>query len=504
MNKWEKIYQHPEQYIGQLFVAAAFIHDTEKEISEIESLIRDHHIGGLCFFYDRRSAAANNADLISVRSSENDEEILRGLIVRYRAASSIPLLIMIDAEWGLNMRLPEKQKWPYALSLAALKNPEYIEDVAYIIGLECKTIDIDLNLAPVVDINDEPNNPVIGFRAFGDSRDHVTLCAEYYASGLQKAGVLSCLKHFPGHGNTVIDSHVQTPSITGGIEDLWQHELHPYKMLHDKVDVIMAGHLRLPDIIETEGKPATLSSYVLQDLLRDRIGFKGLVLSDAMNMRGIYIDTDSEPSLCLQAIEAGCDMLCYVQDIKASIDYMQRNVSTDILKRSLQHIIALKQKRQKPQEVVSKDIDISLTRKKVFSESAILIGDYPKYFQRIKTYNAPEEIINLFRLHYPDQVPQQDDTDLYDALVICIDTYKASVNYDLTEDQVDHLRDLFRSRDLFIIWIGNPYGFYYITEGRRPQRALIIPESDTAAVRAVLKSISDGVAITGQLPFHYG
>ena len=200
--------------VGQLFMPAAFINDTEEEIQQLENLISNHHVGGLCFFHSRASAATNFEGKKKIVVNEHSFETLKNLIKRYQKAATYPLLISIDAEWGLAMRIENTPQYPYAITLGAnVNNIDLTFEVGRQIAQDCKVAGIHWNLSPVVDINTNPNNPVIGYRSFGDDKMNVVSLATAYVKGTQSEGVLTSIKHFPGHGDTATDSHHTLPVL---------------------------------------------------------------------------------------------------------------------------------------------------------------------------------------------------------------------------------------------------------------------------------------------------
>ena len=279
-----------EQKIGQFFFPAAFINDTEENFQKIERLIKEHNIGGLTFFHSRASAATNYESKKKVEINDNSFERLKELIIRFQKCAITPLLMSIDAEWGLAMRVENTPQYPYAISLGAL--PERYEYLAYEVGkrtgLDLKCAGIHYNLAPLVDINNNPNNPVIGYRSFGQDKDRVSNFALEYLRGLNEVGVLGCLKHFPGHGNTSVDSHLGLPILEETLEELMQNELVPFiKGIENNVDSIMIGHLAVPALNNGKNTSATLSKPIIENLLRKQLGYDGLVISDALNMHSV-------------------------------------------------------------------------------------------------------------------------------------------------------------------------------------------------------------------------
>ena len=215
-----------EQKIGQFFFPAVFINDTEEKIQETERLIKKHNIGGLTFFHSRASAATNYEIKKKVTFNDDSYERLKELVIRFQKCAPTPLLISIDAEWGLAMRVEKTPQYPYAITLGALPNSakHLVYEVGKQIGLDLKSVGIHYNLAPLADINNNPNNPVIGYRSFGQNKEKVALFAMEYLRGMNDVGVLGCLKHFPGHGNTSVDSHLGLPVLKETLEQLMENE----------------------------------------------------------------------------------------------------------------------------------------------------------------------------------------------------------------------------------------------------------------------------------------
>ena len=272
--------------IGQLFMPAAFINDTETEIQALENLIKEACIGGLCFFHSRASAATNFEGKKEIVYNQHSLITLKKLIARYQAAAKYPLLISIDAEWGLAMRMENTPQYPYAITLGAITdNNKLIYDVGRNIAHDCKVAGIHWNLAPVVDINNNPDNPVIGYRSFGASKTNVLQKAKAFIEGAKSEGVLSCIKHFPGHGDTATDSHLGLPIIKKTKEELWNNELYPFKeLIQEGIEAVMVGHLAVPALSNGKAISATISKDIIKGVLRNELGFTGVVISDALNM----------------------------------------------------------------------------------------------------------------------------------------------------------------------------------------------------------------------------
>ncbi|WP_269235048.1 glycoside hydrolase family 3 protein [Flavobacterium flavigenum] len=335
------------QRIGQFFFPAVFINDTEENIQETERLIREHNIGGLTFFHSRASAATNYESKQKIVFNDDSYEKIKALIVRYQKAASTPLLISIDAEWGLAMRIEKTPQYPYAITLGALPESKshLVYEVGKQIGLDLKAAGIQYNLSPLADINNNPNNPVIGYRSFGENKEKVAHFAIEYLKGQSEVGVLGCLKHFPGHGNTNVDSHLGLPVLKETLEELLENELVPFiKGIENNVDSIMIGHLAVPSLNDGKDTSATLSKAVIQDLLRDKLGYNGLVISDALNMHSVSKLYETKGQLEWEAFNAGNDVLCFAENVPEGIEAIFQNASPDRIFESYDRIMNAKEK----------------------------------------------------------------------------------------------------------------------------------------------------------------
>ncbi len=333
-----------QEKVGQLFMLAAFINDTEAAVQKTEQLIREHHIGALCFFHSRASAATNFEGKKAVVHNENSYDRLKQLIARYQKAAKYPLLMAMDAEWGLAMRIENTPQYPYAITLGALQNnSDLIFEVGQRIGLDCREAGIHWNLAPVVDINSNPENPVIGYRSFGDNKKSVLSKAEAYLKGMESSGTLNSIKHFPGHGDTATDSHLGLPVIDKSMEELRQNELYPFQELIKKGgDSVMVGHLLLPQLDDTE--PSTTSSKIITGLLRNEMGFEGVIISDALNMHAVSKKYLEKGKLEAAAFTAGMDMLCFSEHVAEGIERILNSAPENRIEESFKRIWQLKEK----------------------------------------------------------------------------------------------------------------------------------------------------------------
>ncbi len=305
-----------DEKIGQLFMVAAYSNKDEKHYREIEKLIKEYHIGGLIFFQGNPYKQAQ-------------------LTNRYQAKSKVPLLIAIDAEWGLAMRLDSTLAYPYQITLGALRaeNDSLIEAMGEQIGRQCKRLGIHINFAPVVDINNNSANPVIGFRSFGENKEKVARKGIAYMRGLQKSGIMAVAKHFPGHGDTDQDSHYALPQLKHSTERLDSLELYPfYKLIEAGVQGIMVAHLNIPAYETRPNYASTLSENVVKVLLTEKMGFSGLIFTDALNMKGVS-DYFPAGELEMLALQAGNDVLLFPTNIPLAVKAIKKALKKKKIKK---------------------------------------------------------------------------------------------------------------------------------------------------------------------------
>ena len=319
-----------EEKVGQLFMVRAFSNQPKAHEDAIAKLINEHHIGGLIFSTGGpvRQAKLNNL---------------------YQAISKTPLLIGMDAEWGLNMRLDSTYAFPWNMTLGAIRDNKLIERTGYHIGEHCKRIGVHFNFAPVVDINTNPKNPIIGNRSFGEDRNNVTDKALAFMKGMQDAGVLANAKHFPGHGDTESDSHKTLPTINFDEKRIDSVELYPYRKLIEKgLSSVMVAHLNVPSLEPRSGFPSSLSEHIVTDILKDSLNFKGLIFTDALEMKGV--SNYSVPGdIDLAAFQAGNDVLLISEDVPKAIikiieAYNNKEISEERLEHSVKKILMAKHK----------------------------------------------------------------------------------------------------------------------------------------------------------------
>ena len=241
-------------------------------------------------------------------------------IARLQAEAKVPLMVASDAEWGLGMRLDSTRSFPRAMTLGATGDAELVEEFGYIVGLSLRNTGVHVNFAPVIDVNSNPDNPVIGSRSFGEDVELVGELGLAYSNGLQRANILATAKHFPGHGDSNSDSHKTLPVINQTRSRLDSVELAPFKVLFDGgVGAVMVAHLDVPALDSTDSQPSTLSPTIVDTLLRQEMGFKGLAFTDALSMKG-FADFAGDRPRARDALLAGNDVLLFPGDPVAVIE----------------------------------------------------------------------------------------------------------------------------------------------------------------------------------------
>ena len=289
-----------EQRIGQLFMVAAYSNKDQAHVDQITNLVSNYNIGGLIFFQGGpvRQALLTN---------------------HYQAKAKTPLLISIDAEWGLAMRLDSTMRFPRQMTLGALQDNALIYDMGTEIARQCKRLGIHINFAPVVDVNNNPSNPVINNRSFGESKQAVTAKGIAYMKGLQDHGVLANAKHFPGHGDTDADSHKALPIVKHSRAEMDTLELFPFKgLIANGLGSMMVAHLFIPSYDTTKNTASTLSRAVVTECLQNDLCFQGLIFTDALNMKGV--SSFFEPGIVdVKALLAGNDVLLFSEDVPRAI-----------------------------------------------------------------------------------------------------------------------------------------------------------------------------------------
>lgn len=316
--------------VGQLYMVQVMSNQDQATKNKVVEIIKKHQIGGIIYSNGgpNRQARLNN---------------------ELQSLSKIPMLIGMDAEWGLSMRLDSTYAFPWNMTLGAIKDNKLIEQTGKQIGEHCKRLGVHFNFAPVVDINTNPKNPIIGNRSFGEDRDNVTDKASAFMRGMQGAGVLANAKHFPGHGDTDQDSHHTLPTISFNEKRIDSIELYPYKkLIREGLSSVMVAHLNVPSLEARDGYPSSLSKHIVTDILKEKLGFKGLIFTDALTMKGAA-DFSETGDIDLAAFKAGNDVMLMSEDVGVGVSkiieaYKNGEITEARLEHSVKKILQAKYK----------------------------------------------------------------------------------------------------------------------------------------------------------------
>ena len=307
-KKWvDSVYSSldEDEKIGQLITVWVATKYGQKEIDHVSELINEFKLGGLIF------SLGNIKDQADATN-------------HFQSISKVPLLIGMDAEWGIGMRLDDAFSFPYNMTLGAVEDNDLIFNVGSRIGHHANRLGVHINFAPVVDVNTNPDNPIIGFRSFGEDKYNVAEKALLYMKGMQSKNLLGSAKHFPGHGDTKTDSHYTLPLISFSEKRIDSVELYPFKkLINNNVASIMTAHLNIPSF--EEGVPSTLSKKIITNLLKEDLEFEGLIITDALDMKGI-VDFAKKEYPDVSAMNAGNDILLMPTDIAKSIKQIKRAI----------------------------------------------------------------------------------------------------------------------------------------------------------------------------------
>ncbi|WP_437372011.1 glycoside hydrolase family 3 N-terminal domain-containing protein [Maribacter litoralis] len=350
-----------DQKLGQLFMVSVASNQSKQATDKIKDLIIKENLGGVIF---SKGGPVRQAKLTN----------------NYQAASKIPLLIGMDAEWGLSMRLDSTYAFPWNMTLGAIQDSSIVERVGYQIGKHAKRLGVHINFAPDLDINTNPKNPIIGNRSFGENRENVVQKGIAFVKGMERAGVLANGKHFPGHGDTEVDSHHNLPIIPFSKKRLDSLELYPFKnLIASGLSSIMVAHLEVPALEMKKELPSSISEQIISGILKEELGYKGLIFTDALNMKGVST-TGKDGSVELAAFMAGNDMLLMPENIvsakeKLTKAYEKGRLTEERLAYSVKKILMAKYKaglnKYKPVDLANLYNDLNSLEDDIVYEQAI-------------------------------------------------------------------------------------------------------------------------------------
>lgn len=494
---------------------------------EVEEAIRAYNIGGICLF---QGGPRQQAQRINY----------------FQQIAKTPLLVTIDAEWGLGMRMDSVRALPRPMMLGALQDASLVYQYGLLVGRQCLRAGIQVNYAPVMDVNNNPANPVINDRSFGEDKYRVSLLGIQYMKGLQDAGVLSCVKHFPGHGDVAVDSHHDLPVIDKTRTALDSMELYPFRQaIAEGVNGVMVAHLSVPAVDSQPNRPTSLSYPSITRLLKNEMGFTGLTFTDALEMKGV---TKFYPAgeISLEAVLAGNDLLCLPADIPGSIALIRkairkRKLSWEDIDARVRKILMAKYQSGLPQwtpvavqgitEALNQDIS-RLSRQIAEQAITLLRNDHPALFplatgKKVAYVGLGIDQDNEFARHlrkdyaahvyYFDYRQSQEKADLlskylqrqYDVVVLGVHGYsrKPAGNFGISEPALSLIRQLQQSGNTITFAFGNPYAIRLICESP----VLIACYEDDAITQETAADLLAGrMQARGKLPvtvcenFRYG
>lgn len=509
-----------DQQIAQcIWIAAYSNRDIAHEV-EISDIIRKYGVGGIVFF---QGTAAKQAELTNY----------------YQSISRVPLLVSLDAEWGVGMRLENIGEFPYQMTLGAIKDDTLIYQLGKTVAEQFKRLGMQVNFAPVLDVNVNSQNPVINYRSFGENRENVTAKGIMYMKGMQDNGILATGKHFPGHGDTKTDSHLDLPVITHSRTRLDSIELYPFRrLIREGIGSIMVAHLNLPSLDTTTGLPSTLSPLIINGLLKNELGFSGLIVTDAMMMKAVtkYFKPGEADA---RALEAGNDVAEFVTDVEATIretkNYIaEKKLSTDDIALKCRKVLAVKfwTGLNKPSSISTKNIDAELSPGKsralireLYSSALTVLNNNKNIIPvkdlsniRIATVAINRNYITSFQKRADDYYPAGNffidpaDSAACSVLLKTLSGYDLVIGGVFDLDQRPNLgfgikpglnsfiKKLTDNNTTILTWFGNPYGIDKVPALQNTDGLILAYQENDYTEDLSAQLIFGGIAAKGTLP----
>lgn len=510
----------PDERLGQLFMVRAHSDKDEAHVRHVESLIKNYHVGGLCFF---QGTPEKQAELSN----------------RFQALTThVPLMIGIDGEWGLGMRMKKTTiSFPRQLTLGAIRDNRLIYDMGKEIARQMERVGVNVNFAPVADINNNAANPVINTRSFGEDRYNVTVKSYMYMKGMQDHGVMACAKHFPGHGDTDVDSHHDLPIIPHSKERLDSIELYPFRALAQHgVGSMMVAHLNIPTLDDRPNRPTTLSKKTITNLLKEELNFNGLVFTDALEMKGVTKHYDSG-IVEAEALLAGNDILLLPEDIEASFREIKRYVAEGKLDqaqldKSIKKVLRSKYEmgmtNLKPLslENVRRDLNtpeaIALKRKLIehsltlvrnrdniipfqqldsirLASLSIGLGTESKFQTRLDSYMKMEHFYVGKEISSSKQINLVNQLAKNDAVIVSLHDMSsyASRNFGITESTKQLIEKISQETRVVLVVFGSPYSLKYFDS---IDWVLEAYEENEIAQDLSAQALFGAIEVSGRLP----
>ncbi len=509
-----------EQKIAQFFMVAAYSNKGELHKQEILDLIEHYNIGGLMFL---QGGPVRQAKLTNF----------------YQSKSKIPLMIAIDAEWGVSMRLDSAIRFPWQMTLGAIQSDTLIYKMGSEIARQCKLLGIHINFAPCSDVNSNPKNPIINNRSFGENVQKVSQMSIAYMRGMQDNNILACAKHFPGHGDTDKDSHKTLPVVNHLKYRLKKIELVPFQeLINNGLGSVMIAHLNIPSLDQTKDLPVSLSSNVVNKLLKKEMGFKGLAITDALNMKGVSNFYDSG-ELELNALKAGNDILLLSENVSKAIEMiknavLKNEISEDYINAKCRNILMSK-KWMGLNNYTTSDIkkirselntnNATVLKKNMIKSSLTLLQNYnnliplknldslkiaylgigknnSKFLESLRCYSR----IDSFSLMENSNISQQAVilNKLSDYNLVIVGVHKSNKNpwksYVLSKDVDVLLQNLALQSKVVLNIFANPYSLNSLLFTNNFDAILLSYQNSKEAQDQSAQAIFGGIGIKGKIP----
>lgn len=497
-----------DEKIGQLYIVALYNNRGDEEIQKIKNLVEKEKIGGLILMQD------------------NVEKHI-ALLNEFQGKSKVKMMIGIDGEWGLFQRFPVAHKFPWAMTLGAIQDNSLIYEMTSKIAEDCKRMGIYWDFAPVVDVNTNPANPIIGNRSFGSDVNNVIAKALAYSQGLQDNGVLASMKHFPGHGDTDTDSHLDLPVVSHNLERLNSVELAPFKALLDKkIGGVMVAHLYVPALEKQSGIPASISYEIITNLLKNTYQYKGLIITDALNMNAVAKKFPAG-ELDLRAFKAGNDIMLFSQDvpngkalIKTAIEKgeISENRLAESVKKILKTKFLLNLQNFKPINPQNIKEDLNNTShaelsEKIYANAITLLKDEKnllplscnKTYYYLPLEEAPFQTftenlnlgttVKLISKTEISQIPENSTV----IVGFHKDNSTAYKPYKISQESKDILTELSKKQNVILDVFGSPYALKDVDISKIPA-VLVSYENNDLSLKASAKALLGKTKISGKLP----
>ena len=509
-----------QQRIAQLFMVSAYSNKSEGHKKKISKLIRKYKIGGLMFLQGgpQRQAKLTNY---------------------YQSISKTPLMIAIDAEWGIAMRLDSALRFPWQMTLGASMDTNLIYEMGVEIARQCKLIGVNINFAPVVDVNSNPKNPIINNRSFGENAKRVSSLSLAYMYGLQDNNILACAKHFPGHGDTDKDSHKTLPTISHSKQRINKVELVPFKnLINNGLGSVMTAHLFIPSLDSSDNTPISLSRKVVTGLLTKEMGFKGLKFTDGLNMKAVS-DLYEPGDLDLKALIAGNDILLCAEDVPKAIENIEDAISAkeisqiDIDYKCWKILMAKKWMKLDNYKPIETDLikDSVITEKtrdlneKLVKSSITLLQNYDNLipFEKLDTLkiaslsigesaNSFQKMLNNYsrvdsfsiseNATIKDQAVILDKLSSYNLVIVSVHKSNANAwkDYKISKNTDIFLQTIALQSKVVLTIFANPYSINSLLFTDNFDAMLLGYQNSKLAQEIVAQSIFGGISINGTIP----